>query len=68
MQMEVGKLIILVYYKITIYIFDIEWIVATINKEKLLTTEQLKAAFSLFDSDGSGSISADEVKELLYSG
>jgi calcium-dependent protein kinase len=35
-----------------------EWVVATINKEKLLSTEKLKAAFSLFDKDGSGTISA----------
>lgn len=35
-----------------------EWVVATINKEKLLTKEKLQAAFNLFDKDGGGSISA----------
>jgi len=45
-----------------------EWIVATINKEKLLSIDKLKAAFSLFDKDGSGSISSEEVKEILCSG
>jgi calcium-dependent protein kinase len=45
-----------------------EWIVATINKEKLLSPEKLKTAFSLFDKDGGGSISADEVKDILCQG
>ena len=31
-----------------------EWIVATIDKNKLLTEEKLRAAFSLFDKDNSG--------------
>jgi calcium-dependent protein kinase len=47
---------------------NIEWIVATINKDKLLTTEKLRAAFTLFDKDGSGAISGAEVKEILCSG
>ena len=46
----------------------VEWIVATINKDKLLSTEKLRTAFSLFDKDGSGSISSEEVKEILCSG
>lgn len=45
-----------------------EWIVATINKEKLLSKEKLRAAFNLFDRDGSGAISAEEVKEILWRG
>ena len=44
------------------------WVVATINKEKLLTKEKLLAAFNLFDKDNGGSISADEVKEVLCHG
>ena len=46
----------------------LEWVVATINKEKLLTDEKLKQAFSLFDKDGSGTISSEEVKEILCAG
>jgi len=42
-----------------------EFVVATINKRKLLSEEKLTAAFKLFDKDGSGSISAEEVKEVL---
>ena len=45
-----------------------EWVIATINKESLLTDEKLKRAFALFDKDGGGSISADEVKNTLYGG
>lgn len=44
-----------------------EWIVATIWKEKLLSPECLEYAFTLFDKDGSGSISADEIREILCS-
>ena len=42
-----------------------EFVVATINKRKLLSDEKLTSAFKLFDKDGSGSISADEIKEVL---
>ena len=42
--------------------------VATINKNKLLTREKLQQAFSLFDKDGGGSISPDEVRNVLCSG
>jgi calcium-dependent protein kinase len=45
-----------------------EWVVATIDKKKLLTRDKLKAAFSLFDKDDSGTISTKELKELLCDG
>ena len=38
-----------------------EWVVATINKETLLTDEKLRTAFDMFDRDGGGSISAVEI-------
>ena len=45
-----------------------EWIVATIDLKKLLTPEKLQDAFNLFDKDGGGTISPDEVKDVLCSG
>ena len=42
-----------------------EFVVATMDKRKLLSNEKLETAFNLFDKDGSGSISAIEIKEVL---
>lgn len=42
-----------------------EWVVATINKNQLLSDEKMRQAFDLFDKDGGGTISASEVKEVL---
>jgi calcium-dependent protein kinase len=39
-----------------------EWILVTIDKRSLLSEEKLKAAFDLFDDDGSESISPNEIK------
>ena len=50
------------------YIDYSEWVVATINKQKLLTNEIMWNAFNLFDKDGSGTISAKEVKDVLNCG
>jgi calcium-dependent protein kinase len=46
-------------------IYFTEWVVATIDREILLTSEKLKAAFQLFDDDGGGTVNAAEVKEVL---
>jgi calmodulin len=35
------------------------------NSQNLLSNEKLRAAFNMFDKDGSGSISADEIKSVL---
>ena len=35
------------------------------NKSKLLSREKIEAAFKAFDADGSGEITADEIKQFL---
>lgn len=45
-----------------------EWIMATVNKKRLLTSENLRAAFNTFDDNGDGNISLDEVRKLLGQG
>ena len=42
-----------------------EWVVATLDKQSLLTDEKLRTAFSIFARDGGGTISAKELKEVL---
>ena len=42
-----------------------EWVVATTDKKRLLSNEKLETAFNLFDKDGGGTISANEVREVL---
>eukprot|EP00830_Metopus_es_P017914 TRINITY_DN6067_c0_g2_i2.p1 TRINITY_DN6067_c0_g2~~TRINITY_DN6067_c0_g2_i2.p1 ORF type:complete len:423 (+),score=78.40 TRINITY_DN6067_c0_g2_i2:63-1271(+) len=42
-----------------------EFLVASTNKTKVLSKENLKRAFQLFDKDGSGSISGEEIKHIL---
>lgn len=42
-----------------------EFIVATVNTEELNSNEFLQAAFKMFDKDGSGTISGDEIKAVL---
>ncbi len=41
---------------------------ATINKYSILQEEKLREAFKLFDRDGSGEITASEIKAILGSG
>ena len=38
---------------------------ATIDKTSLLTDEKLKLAFNLIDKDGGGTITPDEVKDMI---
>jgi calcium-dependent protein kinase len=42
-----------------------EFVVAAMNEKALTTKDKLQAAFKMFDKDGSGVISADEIKEVL---
>ena len=42
-----------------------EFVVAAMNEKQLCTNEKLTAAFKMFDKDGSGIISADEIREVL---
>ncbi len=42
-----------------------EFVIASMNEKNLLTNEKLQAAFKMFDKDGSGLISKDEIKEVL---
>ena len=41
---------------------------ASINKYSILQEQKLKEAFKLFDRDGSGEITASEIKDILGSG
>lgn len=42
-----------------------EWIVASIDKNSLITDEKLQMAFNLFDKDGGGTIDSKEVRDTL---
>jgi len=42
-----------------------EFVVAAMNEKQLTTNDKLQAAFKMFDKDGSGVISGDEIKEVL---
>ena len=38
------------------------------NEKQLLTNEKLAAAFKMFDKDGSGMISTDEIRQVFSAG
>jgi Ca2+-binding EF-hand superfamily protein len=42
-----------------------EFVMATLNETEMITNDKLKAAFKLFDKDNSGTISPEEIKEVL---
>jgi len=42
-----------------------EFILAALNRQKVLSKEKLEATFKMFDKDGSGTISAEEIKNVL---
>lgn len=45
-----------------------EFVVATMNEKSLLSNNKLHTAFKMFDKDGGGSISTDELKQVLSFG
>jgi calcium-dependent protein kinase len=45
-----------------------EFVLASISQQKLLNKEKLEATFKMFDKDGNGTISADEIKSILCQG
>jgi Ca2+-binding EF-hand superfamily protein len=45
-----------------------EFVVAATNQQNLTSQEKLAAAFKMFDKDGSGIITADEIREVLCFG
>jgi len=45
-----------------------EFVVATMNEKNLLSNNKLQSAFKMFDKDGGGSISIDEIKQVLSFG
>ena len=45
-----------------------EFVVAAMNESQLTSNDKLQAAFKMFDKDGSGVISPQEIKEVLTFG
>ena len=45
-----------------------EFVVASMNEKNLLSNNKLQTAFKMFDKDGGGSISTDEIKQVLSFG
>lgn len=45
-----------------------EFLAATLNEKNLLSNKKLETAFQMFDKDGSGYISGDEIKEIFQFG
>jgi calcium-dependent protein kinase len=42
-----------------------EFLVASTNHKSLLSNSRLKAAFKMFDKDGSGKITQEEIRAVL---
>ena len=42
-----------------------EFLTATMNREKILSKQNLELAFKTFDKDGSGTISVDEISQIF---
>ena len=44
-----------------------EFVMATMNEKNMMSNDKLMSAFKMFDKDGSGTISADEIRTVLGS-
>jgi len=42
-----------------------EFVIAATNRQKVLNKEKLEATFKIFDKDGNGSISLDEIRSIV---
>ena len=45
-----------------------EWLIATVNKENLLSKENIEKCFKLLDADDGGTISIEEIGDMLFQG
>jgi calcium-dependent protein kinase len=45
-----------------------EWVIATIDKDSLLTEDKLRTAFNMIDDDGSGTITSHEIRDVICAG
>jgi calcium-dependent protein kinase len=45
-----------------------EFVVATMSEKQILHENKIQTAFKMFDKDGGGSISKDEIKQILSFG
>ena len=42
-----------------------EWMMASMNKQQMLSNERLEQAFKMFDANGDGEIAVEELKGML---
>ncbi|KAL4470266.1 hypothetical protein ABPG74_011877 [Tetrahymena malaccensis] len=64
-QEEVDKILTVVDKNQSGEIDYSEWVAATINRENLLSKQRLELAFKMFDQDGSGTVTKDELKQMF---
>lgn len=62
---EVDKIFVTIDVNGTGAIDFTEFCLATVNHKKLLTKERLTQVFKMFDTDGSGTISSEEIKDFF---
>jgi calcium-dependent protein kinase len=64
---EIRKMMEAIDFDNSGYIDYSEFIIAAIDKNKLLSRDRLERAFTAFDKDGNGRISAKELRDMLES-